>query len=342
MKWFTTFGQVEVVEQLLRLGRRGAELRPFCQRAGVQPRGYSRPLQRVLADFGAEASFARASQRVKEHYRIDIPESAVRQQTLAHGRKMSGLVFKHKGSAPRQIVTEMDGSMVPVMQPGKGPDRRKGKTLLWREARLCMARGVEQAAGVYGATMGTADIASGVWRETALQAGLHDQAFVHGVGDGAPWIVDKFRENFGQQGRYLIDYYHVSEYLAAAAPTVAAKGKEHQWRRQQQDRLLKNQSHKVLRSLEPHQEITSAAETPVRAACRYLKERQHNLDYVAARHHNLPIGSGEIESAHRHVIQQRLKLSGAWWKETNLEPMLQLRVARANNLWAAYWSNTQN
>ena len=191
MKWFTTFGQVEVVEQVLRLGRRGVELRPFCQRAGVQHRSYSRPLQRVLTDFGAEASFARAAERVKEHYRIEVPVSAVRKQTLAHGRKMSGLWFKHPGPAPGQIITEMDGSMVPVMQPGKGPDGRKGKTLLWREARLCLARGVEQTHGFYGATMGTADIAAGVWRETALQAGLHDKAFVHGVGDGAPWILDR-------------------------------------------------------------------------------------------------------------------------------------------------------
>jgi hypothetical protein len=342
VKWFTTFGPVEVVEQLLRLGRRGAELRPFCQRAGVQPRGYSRPLQRVLADFGAEASFARAAERVKEHYRIEVPASAVRQQTLDHGRKLSGLTLKYQGPLPRQIITEMDGSMVPVMQPGKGLDARKGKTLLWREARLCLARGVEQTAGVYGATMGTADIAAGVWRETALQAGLHDQAFVHGVGDGAPWIVDKFGENFGQQGRYLIDFYHVSEYLAAAAPTVAAKGKEQSWRQRQQGRLLNNQSEKVLRSMEPHQEIATAAETPVRDACRYLRERQNHLDYVAARHHQLPIGSGEIESGHRHVIQQRLKLSGAWWKEINLEPMLQLRVARANHLWESYWSNAKN
>jgi hypothetical protein len=342
VKWFTTFGPVEVVEQLLRLGRRGAELRPFCLSAGVEPRGYSRPLQRVLADFGAEASFIRAAARVREHYRIEVPASAVRQRTLEHGRKLSGLVLKHQGPKPRQIITEMDGSMVPVVVPGKGADRRKGKTVLWREARLCMARGVEQAQGVYGATMGTADIAAGVWHHTALQAGLHDQAFVHGVGDGAPWIVAKFGENFGQQGRYLIDFYHVSEYLAAAAPTVAAQGKEHLWRRRQQGRLLNNQSAKVLRSLEPHQEMETAVETPVRDACRYLQERQHNLDYAAARHHKLPIGSGEIESGHRHVIQQRLKLSGAWWKETNLQPMLQLRVARANHLWESYWSNNKN
>ena len=156
------------------------------------------------------------------------------------------------------------------------------------------------------------------------------------------WIVAKFGENFGQQGSYLIDFYHVSEYLAAAAPLIAAKGKAQQWRQRQQGLLLNNQSDKVLRSMEPYQEMETAVETPVRDACRYLRERQNHLDYAAARHHKLPIGSGEIESGHRHVIQQRLKLSGAWWKETSLEPMLQLRVARANHLWESYWSNAQN
>ena len=103
------------------------------------------------------------------------------------------------------MITEMDGSLVPVMQPGKGLDARKGKTLLWREARLCLARGVEQTAGVYGATPWARRILSSVvWRETALQAGLHDRAFVHGVGDGAPWIVGKFGENFGSQQGKLI------------------------------------------------------------------------------------------------------------------------------------------
>ncbi|NOQ13881.1 MAG: hypothetical protein GQ583_05275, partial [Methyloprofundus sp.] len=53
----------------------------------------------------------------------------------------------------------------------------------------------------------------------------------------------------------------------------------------------------------------------------------------------LPIGSGEIESAHRYVIQKRLKLSGAWWKEENIERMLALRVVRANEEWDEYWDN---
>ena len=51
----------------------------------------------------------------------------------------------------------------------------------------------------------------------------------------------------------------------------------------------------------------------------------------------LPIGSGEIESAHYYVIQQRLKLTGAWWKEDKAAKMLALKIIRANGQWEAYW-----
>ena len=69
-------------------------------------------------------------------------------------------------------------------------------------------------------------------------AGLTEQTQVHGVGDGAPWIVERFQDYFGDQGKYLIDFYHVSEYLAAAALQVARPGKEREWRRRQQGRIL--------------------------------------------------------------------------------------------------------
>jgi len=61
VKWYTTYAGIVVEEQLLRLGRRGGELRPFCLKAGVTHRGYSRRLQRVLVDFGAESAFASAA-----------------------------------------------------------------------------------------------------------------------------------------------------------------------------------------------------------------------------------------------------------------------------------------
>ena len=160
---------------------------------------------------------------------------------------------------------------------------------------------------------------------------------MHGVGDGAPWIVDQFQENFGEQGRYLLDFYHVSEYLAAAAAVIKPKHPK-RWRQRQQGRLLENKVVAVLRALTPHREFETAENQPVNAAYQYLHKRREHLDYAGARRQSLPIGSGEIESGHRHVIQQRLKLAGCWWKETHAQAMLNLRVARANHLWNSYWS----
>jgi hypothetical protein len=191
----------------------------------------SRRLQRVLVDFGAESAFAPASHRVREHYGIEMPVSAVRDCTLRHGKAIAVVAEEIK---PRRnaktIVTEMDGSMVPIVQAGSGSDGRKGKTVFWREARLCCARSAQEVEPVYGVTLGTVELAGWLWRQTAQLAGWESKTFVHGVGDGASWIVDKFEENFGEQGNYLIDFYHVSEYLSAAAQKVAYPGKEQQWR----------------------------------------------------------------------------------------------------------------
>lgn len=296
-----------------------------------------------MADFGAESAFLPAAARVREHYGIEVPVSSIRDSTLKHATQIGSTAETVEPRPQAKVViTEMDGSMVPIMQPGHGPDKRKGKKLIWREARLCCARSKDAVQPLYGATLGSVEIASSTWSQTARLAGFGNGTQVHGVGDGAPWILNTFKENFAAQGTYTIDFYHVSEYLAAAAQKMARPGKETQWRRRQQGRLLNNQRAAVLRALEKGLEDKRQSEAPVRAAYEYIEERRAHLDYAAARKQNLPIGSGEIESGHRHVIQQRLKLSGAWWTERNMQRMLQLRVARANGWWDSYWANAQN
>jgi len=56
---------------------------------------------------------------------------------------------------------------------------------------------------------------------------------------------------------------------------------------------------------------------------------------------NLPIGSGEIESAHRYIVQKRLKLPGSWWCAANAEHILALRLNRANRQWDNYWNQAR-
>ena len=107
-------------------------------------------------------------------------------------------------------------------------------------------------------------------------------------------------------------------------------------------KLLKNNDYKVvIENLLPHREGDDIEDShaPVRACHRYLSNRTEQLDYKGAIEKGLPIGSGEIESAHRYVIQARLKLSGAWWEAANAETMLTLRTVRANGKWDDYWGN---
>ena len=87
--------------------------------------------------------------------------------------------------------------------------------------------------------------------------------------------------------------------------------------------------------LEP--ESTLTVDAPVRQCHGYIIRRSDQFKYKEAIAANLPIGSGEVESAHRYVIQKRLKLPGAWWKEDNAQAMLNLRSARANHRWDHYW-----
>ena len=69
----------------------------------------------------------------------------------------------------------------------------------------------------------------------------------------------------------------------------------------------------------------------------FLERYSDSLDYAGFSERGWPLGSGEIESAHRSIPQARLKLPGAWWRPDNVQPMLALRVVRANGWWDDFW-----
>jgi len=344
--WMSKYGRVEVVEQIFRLGRAGTELRPFQVSAGVECRGASLGLQRALVDFGAEASHEKAVRRVKEHYGIEVSTNAVRRWTQHHGAARQQRQEEERepelpvGLGAALVIGELDGSMVPIVELGQGQDRRKERGVKWEEARLALAHALGSVTPCYGATLGSVTEAGEILADCARRAGATQQTPLHCLGDAAAWIIQQVREQFGAQARYLLDFYHVSEYLAAAAQGIAPATAK-QWLAQQQERLRNNCVEEVLADLQPQQEPPELADqdAPVRACLRYLINHRAFLDYASARAAGLPIGSGEVESGHRSVIQQRLKIPGAWWLRENAAKMIALRINRANNDWQSYWDD---
>jgi hypothetical protein len=297
-------------------------------------------VQRALVDFGMEHSFASAAARFAEHYGWSIAPSVLRQWTLHHAGQSSKIKTVPLPVPAETLITGLDGSMVPIVCPAQSGDRRKNKTLLWREVKVAFARRKEDVSGRYGATLDDAFGAGLMWRETALSAGLQDTTPVHALGDGAPYIVDQCDRQFGERAKFLVDLQHVADYLSDASEPCAGKDSTG-WFENQKGLLKQNRITEVLAALkthfEPEEKDADGKTPPVRQAYRYIDERKNWMDYRGALEADLPIGSGEAESAHRHIVQARLKKAGAWWREPNVQAVLQMRTLRANGHWTSYW-----
>ena len=337
------FGVVSVTEQVWSTDQR-AYVRLLGAVIGVSPRGRSARLERALTDFGCEHSFQHAASRVLEHYGFEIGFSAVRDTTLEQAQRARQILEQEYEQPFRllpahgaaQVVAETDGSLLCTVEPGK----RKGKRPRdWKEIRLCAAQAQGKADTIYAATFADVDEVGRRWGHCARSAGWGLNSQVHALGDGADWIRRQTQEVFGLQGTFLCDFFHVSEYLGEAAQTCR-KEAPHPWRRTQQKRLKRGAVEKVIEALAEHLEPAKTPDeiAPVRKAHRYLSNRVDCLDYPRALALGLPIGSGIIESGHRHVLQARLKKAGAAWLIESADRIANLRVLRANGRWSNMWN----
>lgn len=308
----------------------------------MRHRGCSRRLQRALVDFGADTAFAPAATKVQEHYGVAVSAERVRRTCLHHAGRLAAVppvpCTRLRATGPAHIVAEADGTMVPIVDTGAAPpgtDRRRHRQVRWQEARLVAAQAHGTATTHYDATLGDVTEAGARWSRVAGRAGWAAATRIHAVGDGAPWLADQAAQRFGPAGTYLLDLYHVCEYLAAVWP--AERARVHALR----DDLKAGRHAHVLAALHARREPAAVPDelAPARCAHRYLANRPAQLDYPAAVAAGLPLGSGLIESGHRHVLQARLKLAGAWWTAPHAHAMTQLRVCRANGDWHAYWRN---
>ena len=79
----------------------------------------------------------------------------------------------------------------------------------------------------------------------------------------------------------------------------------------------------------------------LRRLTAYLARFQDAVFYDEYKAKGYPIGSGEVERAHRYIPQKRLKIAGASWKPETVNQMLALRVMRANGWWTDFWQQRE-
>jgi len=66
---------------------------------------------------------------------------------------------------------------------------------------------------------------------------------------------------------------------------------------------------------------------------RYYENNVERMKYGSFTEKGYLIGSGAVESAHRHIIQQRLKRSGQRWSIRGAQRIANIRAYRIGNRW---------
>jgi hypothetical protein len=230
------------------------------------------------------------------------------------------------------LVVASDGAHTPTRPKGKRNSRRgPGK---WREVkgfRIYLLDGKERIVQIASwhqiqdAAQFTLDLAV-----VAARIPL-ERVRIALLGDGAEWLWNAMTQCF-PKAREVLDYYHCAEHVHKVAKLQYGETLDaQQWAEATITRLFMDGTGFAIGSLKRMQPSSMEADKEIKKLLNYLATHKHRLAYQDCKDTGLPIGSGGIESANKHICHVRLKRSGAWWLEENGNTMLRLRCALYNN-----------
>lgn len=150
------------------------------------------------------------------------------------------------------------------------------------------------------------------------------------LGDGACWIWGLAAEHFGRRTE-IVDWYHASEHLWALAKALHREGTPEAaaWAKRATDLLWEEGAGPLLGLLAETEAATPEAAEALRLGRGYVAANAARMDYPTYRARGLPVGSGAVESAARHLVQVRLKRAGMRWGEAGAQAILALCADRA-------------
>ena len=137
-----------------------------------------------------------------------------------------------------------------------------------------------------------------------------------------------------------MDFIHVLEYLWKAAWCFFDKGDEavEKWIAEKSVNLLKGRCSQVAKGIRisaTKQKITNREN--IDKCADYLLKNKERLRYGEALKAGFPIASGVIEGACRHLINDRLDITGARWSLKGAEAILKLRSLKSSGDLKTYW-----
>jgi hypothetical protein len=329
---------------------------------GLRHHGRSEAVTRALSDFGSEDSFVHAAQRFAEHYHYRLSSSTAKRVTKQVAQEAESYVaerlaqaaYPEAGATPpadrvHDLLIELDGCQIrtATLQPVEDPDEteadtlapRRKKVVAWQEVRMGLARGLEATTKTYvGKHASYAAVVYDLFQAAVLE-GMSPETAVTAIADGAIGLREALDARIPDL-LFILDKTHLKDQLYATAEDMGLPAPDRApWVQPRLATISQGHVQDVLDDL-----MATHTESPHPRLLQlhgYLTRFADAVDYESFHNYGYPIGSGEVESSHRSVPQKRLKLPGACWHPDSVNPMVALRVLRANGWWEAFWEERQ-
>jgi hypothetical protein len=141
----------------------------------------------------------------------------------------------------------------------------------------------------------------------------------------------------------VVDFIHVLEYLWKAAWCFHPEGDPNaeQWVRTQARQILAGRAGIVaaaIRRKATYHGLDPGQRRNADTAAAYLLAKKPYLDYPTALAQGWPIATGVIEGACRHLVKDRMDITGARWSLPGAEAILKLRALTSNGDFDRYWT----
>ena len=292
-------------------------------------------MQELMVYAGCMDTYARCNEVLEHFTMIQVSPSQVYRVTESVSEALKGEDSKAERklrplARTDVLYVEMDGSMVCTRDRESWKEVKLGR--LFRGAdclnpnsdasHLCDS----QYVGHFGTSV---DFCKKLKDVIDSYGDLKDRLVF--INDGAAWIREWIADNY-PLAISVLDIYHALEYLYGfAEKAFPDPQKKKQWCDCQKELLLASQVHTVIDNIK----TVNAKEDEKKKLIGYYQNNTHRMKYKLYRNIGCGIiGSGAIESAHRTVIQKRMKLAGQRWSFKGVKNMLRLRIIDMNNQWS--------
>ncbi|WP_406482635.1 ISKra4 family transposase [Streptomyces sp. NBC_01615] len=163
--------------------------------------------------------------------------------------------------------------------------------------------------------------------------------------DGARHQLDLIHTEAARRGirlHVLLDFVHVAEYCGTAAHAFHPPGSREAetWAADKLTAILAGHAERAATEMSAQaaaEQLPAARREAVTTCHRYLTGHLNQLHYDTALAAGWPIATGAVEGACRHLIADRLDITGARWGLDGAEAVLQLRTLITNGDFEDYW-----